>query len=421
MLLDKILEIKKSAFFHDILHSFVSKGFSICLSFFVTILITRNFTVEVFGEYSYLLSIAITFFQFSHLGFSSANTYYVVRNKRLLPFLLGNTFTLSIVMCVISLTVLLILNHFYFHREVLLIIATALIVPVLVQTELSKGLYIGLRKVRVSNYIDLLAKALYSIMVVSVVVYFQSILSLLLAYFFQMAVFSSASFFNLFKKSKNKIKPSFNLFKKTSSYSLRLYFTLFLSFLVLKIDVYFIENMLGNKPLGIYSLAAILASNLILIIQVLIPLLVPRLSELKDDLAKIKKLMGIMGYAFLLLIFINLVFLFCGEWLIVLVFDEKYLSSVPIFRILLMATSILSLESILAQYYASIGKIKFLIKYWILTLISNVILNYFWIPEYGIEGASYASLISYSFILILLLSKILIEFYNWKTKHENKL
>lgn len=419
MLINKIVEVNKSAFFRDIIHSFLSKGLSIGLGFLVTILITRNFSVEVFGEYSYLLSVAITIFQFAHLGVSSSNTFYVVQNNRLLPFLLANTTIHAIIVAFVSITILIVLNVVYFHRDVILIIATAMIVPFLVQTELNKGLFIGLKKVKTANYIDLLAKVLYGIMVVSIIFYFQSILSLLVAYMFQMIIFSSVSFLDLFKKSKNKFIPSLDLLKKTSNYSIRLYLAVFLSFLVLKIDVYFIEYMLGNEPLGIYSLAATLASNLILIIQVLIPLLVPRLSEIKDNFQKIKKLLSILGYAFILLVFINLFFIFFGEWIIIKIFGAKYLKSAPIFIILLMATSVLSLESIIAQYYASIGKIKFLIKYWIFTLTINIILNYFWIPKYGIEGASWASLISYLIILILLLLKIYRAIYLLKNKNEN--
>ena len=92
-----------------------------------------------------------------------------------------------------------------------------------------------------------------------------------------------------------------------------------------------------------------------------------------------------------------------------------------VFKILLLAVSILSLESILAQYYATIGKIKFLIYYWVIALCINVTLNYFWIPDYGIEGASWASLISYSLMLGLLLIKIIREIYFIKTRNENNI
>lgn len=416
---EKFFELKKSSFFHNILHSFVTKSFSIGLGFLVTVLITRSFTVEVYGEYSFLLSIALTIFQFAHLGFSSANTFYVIQNKRLLPFLLANSNVLAAVVGVVSLFLLLILNAVYFHRDVNLIILTSLIVPFQVLSLLNTGLLFGLKKVITYNYLELLSKIVYCIVVVAIVIYFKSVLLLLVAYLIQMFSLSITSYFSLKKLTKSKLLPSFNLLKKTSSYSIRLYITLFLSFLVLKIDVYFIEHFLGNKPLGIYSLAATLASNLILIIQVLIPLLVPRLSEIKDDLKKIKKLMNIMGYAILLLVVINFFFLFFGEWIILMIFGEKYLNSVPIFKILLLASSVLSLEAILAQYYASIGKIKFLIYYWILTLLVNISLNYFWIPKYGIAGAAWSSLISYSLILILLLLKIYTESFLSKTKNEN--
>jgi len=401
MLLNKILEIKKSAFFHDILHSFFSRGLSLGLGFLVTILITRNFSVEVFGEYSFLLSIAMTCFQFTHLGFSSANTYYVVHNKRLLPFLLANTQVLGLIVGVVTLIILLILNTFYFQREVSLIVVTSLLVPFLVITELNRGLLTGLDKIRVANYLDLFAKTIYTIMVVSVIIYFQSIWSLLFAYVMQMFIYSSTSFYNLFKKAKSKFKPSIHLFTKTSNYSIRIYLTLFLAFLVLKIDVYFIEYLVGKKPLGIYSLAATLATHLILIIQVVIPLLLPKLATIQNTIERIKKLRNIIFYAIIILFGINLGFYFLGEWFVLLVFGDKYLESVIIIQILLMATSVLSLESILAQYYAFIGKIKFLIYYWVITLLLNIILNYLWIPKYGIEGAAWASLLSYTLILIL--------------------
>lgn len=409
MLVNKFLEIKKSAFFYDILHSFFSRGLSLGLGFLVTILITRNFSVEVFGEYSFLISIAMTCFQFAHLGFSSANTYYIVHNKKLLPFLLANTQILGLVVGLITLIVLLILNMIYFHKEVDLIIVTAFMVPFLVITELNRGLLTGLEKIKTANYLDLLSKFLYTIMVISVIVYFQSIWSLIFAYVMQMFIYSSTSFYNLFKKAKNKLKPSIHLFKKTSNYSIRIYLTLFLAFLVLKIDIYFIEYFMGNKPLGIYSLAATLATHLILIINVVIPLLLPKLATINNTNKRIKKLRNIIFYALILLVLINLGFYFLGKWFIVLVFGDKYLDSVIIIQILLMATSVLSLETILAQYYAFIGKIKFLIYYWVITLLLNIILNYLWIPKYGIEGAAWASFISYSLILVLVGLRLIFE------------
>lgn len=420
MLYKKVREIKKSTFFHDILHSFVSRGIYIGLGFLVTILITRNFTVEAYGEYSYLLSIALTCFQFTHLGFSSANTYYVVHNKRLLPFLIANTGVLSMIVGLVSLIVLLVLNSLYFHRDVNLIIITAVIVPFQVMSMLNKGLLLGIKKVTTSNYLELLSRVFYSIIIIGIVIYYQSIILLLVAYLMQMSVLAITSFFSLKRKIK-KLIPSIKLFSKTSNYSIRIYIILFLSFLVLRVDVYFIEHMLGDKPLGIYSLAATLASNLILIIQVIIPLLVPKLATIKNSLEKIKKLRNIVLYAAVLLIIINVTFIFCGEWIIGFVFGDKYMESVPIFKILLLASSILSLESIIAQYFATIGKIKFLIYYWVITLFLNMSLNYFWIPKYGIEGAAWASLLSYLLILILLLVKIIREVYFIRRRNENNI
>jgi O-antigen/teichoic acid export membrane protein len=286
---------------------------------------------------------------------------------------------------------------------------------------LNKGLLIGLEKIQISNYLELISKLLYSAIIIVLVLYYHSILLLLVAYLLQMLLLSIATFFSLKNQTLKAIAPSLNLFKKTSNYSFRIYIILFLSFLVLRIDVYFIEYFLGDKQLGIYALAAMLASNLILIVQVVIPLLVPKLSSIKDSLEKIKKLKSILFYAFILLLVINVVFFFLGEWIITFVFEKKYVAAVSVFKILLLAASILSLESILAQYYATIGKMKFLIYYWLIALCLNVTLNYFWIMDYGIEGASWASLISYSLMLVLLLIKIIRETVFLKFKNENNI
>ena len=419
MLQTKFKEIKQSIFFKDILHSFVSRGLFIAFGFLVTWLIARQFSVEQYGEYSYLISIALTCFQLTHLGFSSANTYYVVHNKRLLPYLLANSSVLSVVVGFVSILILVLLNYFYFHRDVTLIILTATIVPFQVLALLNKGLLIGIKKITVSNYLELFSRLIYALLITAIIIYYKSISLLLVAYLVQLILLDVGSFFSLKKETSKSIKPSFKLFYNTSSYSMRMYIILFLGFLVLKVDIYFIENMLGDKALGIYSLGATLAANLILIIQVVIPLLVPKLSTIKDSIEKIKKLRNIVLYASILLVFINVVFMVLGEWVIVTVFGDKYIGATAVFKILLLASSVLSIESILAQFYASIGKIKFLIYYWSVALVLNLGLNYVWIPEYGIEGAAWASFISYLLMLILLIVKFVKEYYLIKNKNES--
>lgn len=407
MIQDKIKDIKSSPFFKDIVHSVITRGIYIFLGFITTIFITRSFSVEDFGEYSFLLSLALTIFQLTHLGFSSSNTYFVVHNKRYLRFLIGNSNLLSLIVGALSLMFLLILNPIYLHRDFSLIIITAIIVPFQVSSLVNKGLMLGINQVKEANNLELYARILYSIILVLIIWKTKSVFMLLFAYALQMAILAYTSFKTIDKAFIQKQKASFKLFIKTSNYSIRIYLTLLLAFLVLRIDVYFIEKLLGNKELGIYSLAATLASNLILIIQVIIPLLVPKLGEIKEKKLQLLKLRNIVFYATIILILINLVFYFFGQFLINLVFGNKYTDSFSVFIILLLASSLISIESIIAQYYATIGKIKFLISYWIITLATNIVLNYLWIPKYGIKGAAWASFVSYGLILLLVLIKIL--------------
>ena len=84
-------------------------------------------------------------------------------------------------------------------------------------------------------------------------------------------------------------------------------------------------------------------------------------------------------------------------------FGKAYLPSVIPFLLLLPGVFCLALETIVAQFLASIGFPLSLVFAWLAVCVLKISLNFWAIPHYGIKGASVASTICYSVMLFLVL------------------
>ena len=85
-------------------------------------------------------------------------------------------------------------------------------------------------------------------------------------------------------------------------------------------------------------------------------------------------------------------------------------------KILLPGVVVFSIFKVLNGYFSGIGKIKIIIYSFTPILFLNVILNFWLIPIYGINGAAISSTISYSLGVFVLL----IIYFTHKKKLSHK-
>jgi O-antigen/teichoic acid export membrane protein len=97
-----------------------------------------------------------------------------------------------------------------------------------------------------------------------------------------------------------------------------------------------------------------------------------------------------------------------------LLFGEKFIPSISVVQLMLPGIIMFVIVRILSGRFAGAGHPKLLISLFVPTLLVNIILNLFWIPEYGSLGAAMATNVSYSLgaigILILFSVKMKIPF-----------
>jgi O-antigen/teichoic acid export membrane protein len=93
-----------------------------------------------------------------------------------------------------------------------------------------------------------------------------------------------------------------------------------------------------------------------------------------------------------------------GPLAIPLVFGEPYRASIPAFLILVPSIVFLTIYRVLARYFTAIDRQQINITSQLVSLVTNVGLNFVLIPRYGIAGAAFASLVSYGLEMTLIVA-----------------
>jgi len=160
-----------------------------------------------------------------------------------------------------------------------------------------------------------------------------------------------------------------------------------------------VNHFLGAKSTGFYDIAVGLADLFFILADVVSTILFPKLCSLTTTAEKwtlAKKTGWILGLAMACLCLAGA---FISKPLITLLYGETFLPSVTPFIILIGCKFILSINCIFNNFIYSIEAPWKAVPFGILLVITNIILNYYFIPKMGISGAAYASVISFGMLL----------------------
>ena len=86
-----------SDFIHKVLGTFITRILLMALGMVTSIIVARILGPEGRGLYAVAFAIGTIGVQFGNLGLHSSNTYYVAKDRKLLPQLVGNTLVVSFV------------------------------------------------------------------------------------------------------------------------------------------------------------------------------------------------------------------------------------------------------------------------------------------------------------------------------------
>jgi len=202
---------------------------------------------------------------------------------------------------------------------------------------------------------------------------------------------------------KKAIKPKYNI-KQLISFSFPLMIVGILDLGLGWTDIIVIGIFKSSVEVGIYNVAYVIASSLVIIWISFGNIFYPIISELYAKNAKksIRKTFEVTSrWIFILILPITVFVLAFPSRAVSLVFGQKYVDAAIPLTILIIGYFFLAVFGLSEQGLRTYKKTKFLGISTFISLVINIFLNILLVPKYGMMGAAIATTISLTFFAII--------------------
>lgn len=403
-------QARDSSFVRSVAETLATRLLLIAVGVATSIVVTRALGPSGRGLLAVALALGGLGVQFGNLGLHAANTYSVAGHPERLPRLAANSLVVSLgIGGAAAAGLWLVLAAFPGLVGIggpLLALAVAWI-PLGLAYLLFQNLLVGVQDIRGYNLAEL-GNRLVSLALVGVVILVGAVAPATV--FLASLAGLAASFLWVVVRLGVPLRPlptpSPALFVENLRYSLKAYFAALFMHLVLRADLLLLQNLRGPADTGLYAVAVAVADLVYLLPTVAGTVLFPRLTALADGGARwvlarrvaiaVGVLMGGAGLA------LGLV----ARPLLRLLYGAAFAAAAPPLVWLLPGIVLLSVNTILMNYFASTGMPAVTVYSPAAAALLNVGLNLWLIPELGPAGAALASSVAYGLMLLFSLAHL---------------
>lgn len=381
----------------------VEKAVRLFLGLFVGIWLARYLGPEDFGTLNYVISLVGIIAVFGTFGLNGIVIRELVNNPHRRDEVLGSAFILKLFGSLIVLILLYLITIFLsISQEVMLYLFIVVLGSFFTASEV------------ISFYFEskVLSKFIVQVNVVSLII--SSVLKIFfiltdrpLIYFISLILFDAIilmfGFFYIYIKQKLSIL-SWKFDKNLAKHFIKDGWPLIISSVMitvyLRLDQVMIHEMLGAEAVGQYAAAVRLSTAWYFIPAVVASSFFPAiLNAYKTDKNlfenRLKSMYTIMIW---LAVMIAFPMSFLSDWLIAFLYGSAYSENTKAGTVLMIHiwTAIFVFANMVNNnWYVSKNLQKISMLYTTFGAVFNIILNYFFITSYGIEGAAFATLLSY--------------------------
>ncbi|MGC2108282.1 MAG: polysaccharide biosynthesis C-terminal domain-containing protein [Candidatus Korobacteraceae bacterium] len=400
-------QILASDLARKVLETYGTQLFLILVGLITTVAVARTLGPMGRGLYAVTLAMGQIGVQFGHFGYVTSNTYYLGRNREILPRLLANSLVLSVAVGVGAAVAGGLV--FYARPELapvhgFLLLLSFLYIPLGLSFLFSENLLLALHQVRSYNKLESLNRILILILVGAVIlsrhVSAQNVFAVTVVV---MALSNVAAFFLLKPLLQSWPRTSFDLLREHFGLGIKAYLIIFFSYLLLRIDLLMVKYMLGPEQAGYYSVASSMADYLLMLSGVIGMILFPKLASMQDWRDKLrlsrKATYGMIAAMIPLLCVAGL----AAHVGVRILFGSAFLPAAAAFIWLLPGIFTLAVETVAVQFLNAMGYPRILVIIWGISVALNVAGNLWAIPHLGISGASLMSSISYALTMVAIL------------------
>lgn len=370
------------------------------INFPISIIIARKLGAE--GQGAYSATVALTSFWATAFlfGIDTAHTYYLASKRYSLAEIMTHAFFWSLILGVVATPLYIwvapLMNADGGPLFSGVLTLSALAVPLILLKYFLLSAFLGNQKITAYNLITVASNlVLLAILLVTLVWRPGGIRIAVISYLISLAVFAIVGLIWVIRRvGRFSPRLSSEILRESLSYGLKGHLGSLAIQGTYRLDQILITGMIGLQAQGFYSIAVLLAEKLSHVPSSVQLVLFPRVSSLTDEEANKITPMACRT-SFLLVIMIGVVLFLVAQPIIELLYSKEFAPAVPALRILVPGVALLSVGKILSSDLSGRNRRLGPSLIIVLAFLVNLTFNLLWIPRYGIEGAAWASTLSY--------------------------
>jgi len=353
------------------------------------VVIANVYSVEYLGMFNYIVSFLLIFYIIGELGI---NTYITCEQSKLKNFPDTNILAIGIFK-IVSVFIIFIFAYFIYiilgkNNELILVLVAVLIFSDTILT-LVYSFYRAANKFKYEFYFKSIQAFIYAFISFWMYHYssagFESFISLLALLNITLAIYSLYKLTNFRLSVKNSIEYIKENFINHLGHILPIFLATVFTTFYFRIDILMLESMVGIQSVGYYSVAYKLIEGAMVLPLMLGVVFLPKLSNKRKNVKQDLLLHFVLGLA------IFIAFYFTIPYIIDILFSDNYILSIKTAQILSYSIVIMSVNTYMFNYFIATKNSYINVKIAFLMLILNFILNYQFIPLYGMEAAAYST------------------------------
>lgn len=283
-----------------------------------------------------------------------------------------------------------------FGMESMLALLASVQIPFVLFNQYVSGIFLGKNEIGSFNKVQWIPGLLIFILILVLILGIKlSVEGYFIAFALGPFAFSIYLFLRYRFQKYLSLRVNWKLLKSLLSLGSIYALALFVIGLNYKADIVLMTRLSNSTELGIYSKGVLLAEYLWQIPMLFGSLVIARSVTAKDGKLFSVKVSQLLRLSLIAIAIASVVMMIFSKTLIVLLYGIEYEASAQVLRLLLPGVLILTVFKVLNMDLAGKGKPWIAIYSMLPAVLLNIILNFFLIPKYGAEGASFASTLSY--------------------------
>ncbi len=388
-------------------------------AFFIGIWLARYLGPENFGILSYAQAFVYLFTAFAALGLDQIVVKELVKNAEKRDEILGTTFILRLIGFLVMFIVLIIALQLTDNSKITNSIILIIAVSILFQS--FNGIDFYFQSKVLSKYVvytNIIVISIIGIVKIILILTKSSLVNFAYVYLIE-TLLTAIGFIVCYQYNKlslRKWKFNINTAKELLKRSKFLIIGSLAAALYMKIDQVMIKEIMNEKAVGLYSVSVKLSSIWLFVTVAITQSVFPYLVEIRKENRKLflKKLQLLYNLLMKIAIVVSIVTTIYADFIITTLFGNEYNESSSILTLYIWSIVFVFMSNGSWSYYLNENLEKFSTFRLVFGAMINIVLNIYFIKLYGLKGAAYATLISYSisgYLINLIFKKTRTNFY----------